>query len=73
MKALLISLSVLLLLGVTGCASTEHVYSGLYYGLKAREEIVNPSPERGVQKDRTPTYQEYEAERKRIMNQSSSQ
>jgi hypothetical protein len=70
MKALLISLSVFLLLGVTGCASRERIYANIYDGLKAREEIVNP-PERGVQKDRLPTYQEYEAERKRL-NESPS-
>jgi hypothetical protein len=71
MKAVLISSSVLLLLGVAGCAGRERVYENIYHGLNAREELVNPSTERGVQKDRLPTYQEYEAERKR-MNESSS-
>jgi hypothetical protein len=67
MKTLPRALSLLLVLGVAGCSSTERVYQGIYDSLRMREDIVNP-PDRGLQKDPPVTYQEYDAERTRILN-----
>ena len=58
----------LLLLGLTGCTSADAVYRGLYEGLGAREDLVNP-PSHVSRPDRRPAYWEYDAERKRLLNE----
>jgi hypothetical protein len=51
---------------LAGCANSERYYSNVYEGLKAREAIVHPSAEpRPAQ--RSMSYQEYEAERKKLL------
>ena len=71
MKTLPLALGFLLFLGVAGCSSTERLYQGIYDALRTREDIVNP-PDRGLRKDRPVTYQEYDAERTRILNDRTS-
>ena len=71
MKTFALVSSLLLVLGIAGCVSTERVYQGIYDALRTREDIVNP-PDRGLRKDRPVTYQEYDAERTRILNEPTS-
>lgn len=59
--ALCVNLSLL-----AGCASRERVYGGIYEGLRIRQAIVHPSTEQGPH-ERTMSYQEYEAERKKLL------
>lgn len=51
---------------LTACASRERVYGAIYEGLKTREAIVLPSTEQKPT-HRTISYQEYEAERKKLL------
>lgn len=51
---------------LAGCANSERVYGNIYEGLRTREAIVRPS---AAQKptEKSMSYQEYEAERKRLL------
>lgn len=51
---------------LAGCAHTERYYGNVYEGLKAREATVHPSV---AQKpaEKSMSYQEYEAERKKLL------
>jgi hypothetical protein len=70
MKIVVAALS-LLILGVAGCTSADSVYRGIYEGLQVREELVNPSPAYRAT-DKRLGYWEYEAERKRLLNEGPS-
>jgi len=58
----------LLLLAVGGCATAEPVYRGIYEGLQIREELVNPSTTYRPMERRL-GYWQYDAERKRLLNE----
>lgn len=58
--AVAVALGALLL---SGCAS-QRVYEGLYEGMQARNDALK-SPAEQVAPGRSPSYAEYEAERKR--------
>jgi hypothetical protein len=58
----------LLFVGLAGCTSAVPSYRGLYEGLQTREEMVNPSPTYRAA-DRRPTYPEYEAARRRLLDE----
>jgi len=51
---------------LAGCANSERVYGSIYEGLKAREAIVHPSAEQNLA-EKSMSYQEYEAERKKLL------
>ena len=51
---------------LAGCANSERVYGNLYEGLKTREAIVHPSAEQKPA-EKSMSYQEYEAERKKLL------
>jgi type IV pilus biogenesis protein CpaD/CtpE len=51
---------------LAGCASRERVYGAIYEGLRTREAIVRPSTAQRPP-ERTISYQEYEAERKKLL------
>ena len=51
---------------LAGCASNERIYGNIYEGLKTREAIVHPSAEQKPL-EKSMSYQEYEAERKRLL------
>ena len=51
---------------LAGCANSERVYGNLYEGLKTREAIVHPSAEQKPA-EKSVSYQEYEAERKKLL------
>ena len=51
---------------LAGCASNERVYGNIYEGLKTREAIVHPSAEQKPP-EKSMSYQEYEAERKKLL------
>lgn len=53
---------------LTGCASKEKVYQGVYEGLKQREQIVNHSNEPVPQK--LPSYDEYKKEREKALKEN---
>lgn len=51
---------------LAGCANSENVYGNIYEGLRTREAIVHPSLEQKPPEKST-SYQEYEAERKKLL------
>jgi hypothetical protein len=51
---------------LAGCANSERYYGNIYEGLKAREAIVHPSIEQKPA-EKSMSYQEYEAERKKLL------
>ncbi len=51
---------------LAGCANSERVYGNIYEGLKTREATVHPSAEQKPV-DKSTSYQEYEAERKKLL------
>ncbi|MDG4554504.1 MAG: hypothetical protein P9E24_09700 [Candidatus Competibacter sp.] len=51
---------------LAGCASNERIYGNIYEGLKTREAIVHPSAEQ-KSPEKSMSYQEYEAERKKLL------
>lgn len=51
---------------LAGCANSEHYYGNIYEGLKTREAIVHPSVEQNPA-EKFMSYQEYEAERKKLL------
>jgi len=51
---------------LAGCASRERVYSNIYEGLKTREAIIHPSAEQKPH-EKSISYQEYEAGRKKLL------
>ena len=54
-------------LGVlAGCASSERVYDNIYEGLKGRDAIIYPQVEQKPA-EKSMSYQEYEAERGRLL------
>ncbi len=57
---------------LAGCASSERVYGNIYEGLKTRETIVHPSVEPGPP-EKSMSYQEYEAERKKLLESDNKQ
>ena len=57
----------LLFILMTGCASREKIYEGVYEGLKQREQIVRPSNEPVPQK--LPSYDEYKREREKAVKE----
>jgi len=61
----ILSMTVMILIFLAGCASRERVYENLYEGLQQRERIVNPSDE-NVPGDH-PSYKEYSREREDLM------
>jgi hypothetical protein len=50
---------------LAGCTS-ESVYGNIFEGLKTRETIVHPSAEQKPA-EKSMTYQEYQAERKKLL------
>ena len=61
-----IAWSSLVLLGLTGCAGSDRISNAIYDGLQARQDLVAPSSPRSVGRDRSMTYSEYDAERRRV-------
>lgn len=62
-----LSIALCAYLGVlAGCTSSERVYGNIYEGLKTREAIVHPSIEQKPA-EKSMSYQEYEAERKKLL------
>jgi hypothetical protein len=59
---------ILLLLVLGGCATAEPVYRGIHEGLQTREELVNPSTTYRPM-ERRPAYEEYKAERERLLKE----
>jgi hypothetical protein len=57
---------------LSGCANSERVYENVYEGLKAREAAVHPSTEQEPP-EKSMSYQEYEAERKKLLNSKDGQ
>lgn len=55
---------------LAGCANSERVYGNIYEGLKTREAIVHPSAEQKPP-EKSMSYQEYEAERKKLLESNS--
>jgi hypothetical protein len=53
---------------LTGCASKEKVYEGVYETLKQRDQIVNPSNEPVPQK--LSSYDEYKREREKVLKEN---
>lgn len=51
---------------LAGCASQERLYGNVYEGLKTRETLVHPSVAAKPPK-KSMSYQEYEAERKKLL------
>lgn len=51
---------------LAGCANSERYYGNVYEGLKTREAIVHPSVEQKPA-EKSMSYQEYEAERKKLL------
>jgi len=49
-----------------GCANSERINASIYEGLKTRNTIINPSAERKPG-EKSMSYQEYEAERKKLL------
>lgn len=57
---------------LAGCANSKGVYGNIYEGLKIREAIVHPSAEqKPVEKPMS--YQEYEAERQKLLKSGDKQ
>ena len=59
-------ISVLFIAVLAGCAGGERIYGGAYEGLKTREAVRNPTSEPGAA-SKLPSYQDYEAERKKLL------
>jgi hypothetical protein len=57
---------------VAGCASKERVYDNIYEGLKARDAIIHPSVEHKLP-EKSSSYHEYEAERKKLLENGDQQ
>lgn len=51
---------------LAGCANNERVHGNIYEGLKTREAIVHPSAEQDTP-EKSMSYQEYELERKKVL------
>ncbi|TCV80114.1 hypothetical protein [Sulfurirhabdus autotrophica] len=51
---------------LSGCANKETAYANIYEGLKTRNVIMNPVSEQKPS-DKSMSYQEYEAERKKLL------
>lgn len=51
---------------LAGCANSERVHGNIYEGLRTREAIVHPSAEQKPP-EKSMSYQEYEAERKKLL------
>jgi hypothetical protein len=51
---------------LVGCANSERYYGNVYEGLKTREAIVHPSVEQKPA-EKSMSYQEYEAGRKKLL------
>ena len=51
---------------LAGCADRERVYGNIYEGLKTREAIVHPSLEQKPA-GKSMSYEEYEAERRKLL------
>ncbi|MHB8921761.1 MAG: hypothetical protein ACYC3N_12165 [Halothiobacillus sp.] len=51
---------------LAGCANSERYYGNVYEGLKTREAIVHPLAEQKPA-EKSMSYQEYEAERKKLL------
>lgn len=56
---------------LVGCANNERVYGNIYEGLKSREAIIHPATEQ-KSPETSMSYQEYEAERKRLQEGNHS-
>lgn len=54
---------------LAGCANSEHYYGNVYEGLKTRDAIVHPSVDQKPA-EKTMSYQEYEAGRKKLLESS---
>lgn len=52
---------------LAGCANNERVYGNIYEGLKAREAIIHPSLEKKPAQKSSISYEEYEAEREKLL------
>jgi type IV pilus biogenesis protein CpaD/CtpE len=57
---------------LAGCANSERVYGNIYEGLKTREAIVHPSAEQKPA-EKSMSYQEYQAERKRLLESNGGE
>ena len=51
---------------LAGCANSERYYGNVYEGLKTREAFVHPSVEQKPA-EKSMSYQDYEAERKKLL------
>ncbi|MFA5019033.1 MAG: hypothetical protein WC504_15890 [Methylobacter sp.] len=55
---------------LAGCANSERYYGNVYEGLKTREAIVHPSVEQKPA-EKSMSYQEYEAGRKKLLESNA--
>ena len=56
---------------IAGCADRDRVYGSIYEGLKTRKAIVHPSTEQKPA-EKSVSYPEYEAERKKLLGNGDS-
>ncbi|MEW6312688.1 MAG: hypothetical protein AB1513_01370 [Pseudomonadota bacterium] len=56
---------------LAGCAISERYYGNVYEGLKTREAIVHPSVEQKPA-EKSMSYQEYESERKKLLESNDN-
>ncbi len=57
---------------LAGCANSERYYGNVYEGLKTRERIVHPSIEQKPA-EKSMSYQEYEAERQKLLESNDKE
>jgi hypothetical protein len=51
---------------LAGCANSENLYGNIYEGLKTRDALVHPPVEQRPA-EQSMSYQDYEAERKKLL------
>lgn len=56
---------------IAGCADRDRLYGGVYEGLRTREAVVHPSIEQKPP-EKSMSYPEYEAERKKLLENRDS-
>lgn len=57
---------------ITGCANKETAYANIYEGLRTRNAILNPAADQKPG-EKPMSYQEYEAERTKLLETYSKQ
>lgn len=56
---------------VTACANREHMYEGIYEGLKTRNRVY-PGEANSAPVEPAPSYGQYETERKKLLTKPES-